>query len=206
MTNIFTKRVLNKFTAQVPELKDTIANVEMKLNPTMTPPFEMLVRSVVYQQLAYKAAKTIHDRMLALVGKLNPASVLSKTQEELRSVGLSRQKASYLHNIAEAFKRGGALWKFRKTESLGNISSQEITDLFAGIKGVGEWTVQMYLIFSLGRLDVLSAGDLGVRKGVQKMYGLKDVPSQKEVKVIAEKWHPLETVGTYLAWRVLENE
>ncbi|MHA2040849.1 MAG: DNA-3-methyladenine glycosylase family protein [Candidatus Thorarchaeota archaeon] len=206
MTNIFTKRILSKFGQQVPELKDALASAEMKLEPTQTPPFEMLIRSIVYQQLAYKAARTIHDRMLALVGKLTPSSVLKRSQEELRTVGLSRQKASYLHNVAEAFRRGGSLWKYRTIESLNGLSSEEITTLFTGIKGVGEWTVQMYLIFSLGRLDVLSAGDLGVRKGVQKMYGLDKMPTQKEVKSLTEKWHPLETVGTYLAWRVLEND
>ncbi|MHA1925565.1 MAG: DNA-3-methyladenine glycosylase family protein [Candidatus Thorarchaeota archaeon] len=206
MANIFTAKILNRFKRQVPELKSALANAEMKLEPTLTPPFEMLVRSIVYQQLAYKAARTIHDRMIELVGKLTPTSMLAKSQEELRSVGLSRQKASYLHNVADAFKRGGHLWKHRKIESLEGLSSEEITTLFTGIKGVGEWTVQMYLIFSLGRLDVLSAGDLGVRKGVQKMYGLEEMPTPKQVKTITEKWHPLETVGTYLAWRVLEND
>ena len=78
--------------------------------------------------------------------------------------------------------------------------------MFVQIKGVGEWTVQMYLIFSLGRLDVLSSGDLGVRKGVMKLYGLDEMPTQKEVDQIAETWHPLETVGTFLAWRVLDEE
>ncbi|MFX1271459.1 MAG: DNA-3-methyladenine glycosylase family protein [Promethearchaeota archaeon] len=206
MSNIFTTRVLKRFEKQVPELKSALTNSEMKLVPTLTPPFEMLVRSIVYQQLAYKAAKTIHDRMLGLVGKLSPTSMLAKSQEELRTVGLSRQKASYLHNVADAFKRGGFLWRYRKIESLESLSSQEITTLFTAIKGVGEWTVQMYLIFSLGRLDVLSESDLGVRKGVQKMYGLQEMPTPKQVKAIAGKWHPLETVGTYLAWRVLEND
>jgi DNA-3-methyladenine glycosylase II len=206
MTNIFTAKVLKRFVTQVPELKNALAEAEMKLVPTKTPPFEMLIRSIVYQQLAYKAAKTIHDRMLALVGKLTPSSVLAKSQEELRAVGLSRQKASYLHNVAEAFKRGGRLWKYRKIESLEGLTSDEITTLFVAIKSVGEWTVQMYLIFSLGRLDVLSAGDLGVRKGVQKMYRLDEMPTQKQVKAIAEEWHPWQTVGTYLAWRVLESE
>jgi DNA-3-methyladenine glycosylase II len=121
-------------------------------------------------------------------------------------VGLSRQKASYIHNVAEAFGKGGFLWKYRKIESMDDLSSQEITDLFIQIKGVGVWTVQMYLIFSLGRLDVLAAGDLGVRKGVQKMYNLQEMPSQKQVVEIAKKWHPFETVGTYLAWRVLDEE
>ncbi|MHA2143378.1 MAG: DNA-3-methyladenine glycosylase family protein [Candidatus Thorarchaeota archaeon] len=206
MANIFTAKVLKQFASQVPELKKALAEAEMKLVPTKTPPFEMLIRSIVYQQLAYKAARTIHDRMLALVGNLTPSSVLKRSQEELRKVGLSRQKASYLHNVAEAFKRGGSLWRYRKIESLESLSSEEITTLFTDIKGVGEWTAQMYLIFSLGRLDVLSAGDLGVRKGVQKMYGLDELPNPKQVKSIAEKWHPRETVGTYLAWRVLESE
>ncbi|MFW9809715.1 MAG: DNA-3-methyladenine glycosylase family protein, partial [Candidatus Thorarchaeota archaeon] len=162
-------------------------------------------RSILYQQLAYKAAKTIHDRFLELVGQLTPTRVLAKTQEELRSVGLSRQKASYIHNVAEAFGRGGFLWKYRKTESLSELSTAEITALFSKIKGVGIWTVQMYLIFALGRLDVIAAGDLGVRKGVMKLYGLAEVPTQKQVEEIAKKWHPLETVGTYLAWRSVDD-
>jgi DNA-3-methyladenine glycosylase II len=206
MANIFRKRTLDIFAKQVPELEGALRRTKMRLEPTLQPPFEMLTRSIIYQQLAYKAAKTIHDRFLALVGRLIPTRVLAKTQDELRTVGLSRQKASYIHNVAEAFSRGGFLWKYRKIESLSNLSTKEITDLFTQIKGVGEWTVQMYLIFSLGRLDVLSAGDLGVRKGVMKLYGLDKVPTQKEVEKIAESWHPLETVGTYLAWRVVDDE
>ena len=206
MTNIFTKKVLNKFAKQVPELENALRNAEMKLEPTLQTPFEMLVRSIVFQQLAYKAARTIYERFIGLVGKLTTSKVLGKSQEELRTAGLSRQKASYIHNVAEAFSRGGFLWKYRKIESLSDLSSNEIADLFVQIKGVGEWTVQMYLIFSLGRLDVLSSGDLGVRKGVMKLYGLDEMPTQKEVDQIAETWHPLETVGTFLAWRVLDEE
>ncbi|MFX1483556.1 MAG: DNA-3-methyladenine glycosylase family protein [Promethearchaeota archaeon] len=178
----------------------------MRLEPTLQQPFVMLTRSIIYQQLAYKAAKTIHDRFLELVGKLTPSRVLAKTQDELRSVGLSRQKASYIHNVAKSFAKGGFLWKYRTVESLSALSAKEITDLFAQIKGVGEWTVQMYLIFSLGRLDVLASGDLGVRKGVMKLYGLDKVPTQKEVDRIAESWHPWETVGTFLAWRSHDEE
>lgn len=206
MANIFRKRTLDKFANQVPELETALRNAKMKLEPTLQPPFEMLTRSIVYQQLAFKAARTIYERVISLVGKLTPSRVLTKTQEELRSVGLSRQKASYIHNVAEAFSRGGFLWKYRKIESLFDLSSKEIADLFVQIKGVGEWTAQMYLIFSMGRLDVLSSGDLGVRKGVMKLYGLDKMPTQKEVDKIAEPWHPLETVGTYLAWRVVDDE
>ena len=147
MTNIFSKRVLNKFAKQVPELEQALRKAKMKHEPTLQPPFEMLTRSIIYQQLAVKAAQTIHDRFLTLVGKLTSTRILAKTQEELRTVGLSRQKASYIHNVAEAFSRGGFLWKYRKIESMADLTSQEITDLFVQIKGVGVWTVHMYLIF-----------------------------------------------------------
>jgi DNA-3-methyladenine glycosylase II len=206
MANMFKKRTLDKFAKQVPELEGALRKVKMKLEPTLQPPFEMLVRSIVFQQLATKAARTIYERFLGLVGKLTPSRVLTKSQEELRSVGLSRQKASYIHNVAEAFSRGGFLWKYRKIESLSDPSSKEIADLFVQIKGVGEWTAQMYLIFSLGRLDVMSSGDLGVRKGIMKLYDLEKIPTQKEVEKLAESWYSLETVGTFLAWRVLDEE
>ena len=91
-------------------------------------------------------------------------------------------------------------------DSLSELSSKEIVDLFVQIKGVGEWTVEMYLIFALGRLDILSEKDLGVRKGIKKLYGLPDVPTPKQVIELAEEWSPLETVGTYLAWRILEED
>ncbi|MHA1136872.1 MAG: DNA-3-methyladenine glycosylase family protein [Candidatus Thorarchaeota archaeon] len=206
MSNIFTTKILNKFKKQVPELEKAVDGLKLKLEPTLIPPFEMLIRSIVYQQLSSKAGKKIHDRLLKLVGKLTPTSVLKKSQVELKSVGLSRQKASYLHNVAEAFRRGGFLWKYRTIDSLSELSSEEIVNLFVQIKGVGEWTVEMYLIFSMGRLDILSEKDLGVRKGVMKLYSLADVPTPKEVIAIAERWHPLETVGTFLAWRILEED
>jgi DNA-3-methyladenine glycosylase II len=204
--NVFTTRVLSKFASQVPELSPAIERLKPELRPTLRAPFEMLVQSVVYQQLSGKAAKTILGRLIDLIRTISPESVLSKTEEELRSVGLSRQKASYIQNIAEAFGSGGSLSSFNSVEALRGHSSREITDLFEGIKGVGEWTVQMYLIFSLGRLDVLAPKDLGVRKGIMKLYELKEMPTPKEVERIAEKWSPFETVGTVLAWRVLSAE
>lgn len=206
MRNIFTKRVLEKFAKQVPELEKALFGVKMELRPNPAPPSQALMRSILYQQLAYPAAKAIHDRLLALVGELTPKTILAKSFEELKSVGLSRQKASYVQNVAEAFSKGGLLEEYDSVESLKDMSSNEIIELFVQIKGVGEWTVQMYLIFTLGKLDVLAPADLGVRKGVMKLYSLDEVPKPKHVKQIAEKWHPLETVGTYLAWRILETE
>ncbi|TFF91828.1 DNA-3-methyladenine glycosylase 2 family protein [Candidatus Thorarchaeota archaeon] len=206
MRNMLTKRVLERFLKKAPELEDTIKSVKMELRPNKKPPFEMLVHSIVYQQLSGKAAKSILNRLLELVGELTPESLLSKKEEELKGVGLSRQKASYVRNVAQAFGTGGPLQEFTAADSLRDLTSDQITELFVDIKGVGEWTAQMYLIFSLGRLDVLSPKDLGVRKGFMKMYNLKEMPTPKEVEAIAESWHPLETVGTVLAWRVLEGD
>ncbi|MFX0044267.1 MAG: DNA-3-methyladenine glycosylase family protein [Candidatus Hermodarchaeota archaeon] len=206
MPNIFTKRVLARFTRQVPELEEIMSSKRLELDPSNESPFDMLVRSIVYQQLSGKAARTILDRLIVLVGEITPDAILSKTEDELRSVGLSRQKASYVQNVARAFGKGGSLEEYNATEALKGLSTEQMIQLFTEIKGVGEWTVQMYLIFGLGRLDVLSPGDLGVRKGVMKLYGLDELPTPGEVKKIAEKWHPLETVGTCLAWSVLRED
>ncbi|MFW9800203.1 MAG: DNA-3-methyladenine glycosylase family protein [Candidatus Thorarchaeota archaeon] len=206
MPNVFTARVLGRFVKKVPELKDAINSRRLELEPSKEPPFHMLVRSIIFQQLSGKAARTIHNRMLELVGNLTPELLLATSQEELRSAGLSRQKASYLHNVATAFGKGGILRSYNSLDALKRLSSTDIVELFTAIKGVGEWTVHMYLIFSLGRLDVLSPGDLGVRKGVMKLYGLDEMPTPSKVKKLAEKWHPLETVGTCLAWQVLRDE
>ena len=206
MANVFTPDVLKEFTKQVPELKEYLIKAKMVLEPTNKPPFEALVQSVVYQQLAGKAAQTIYQRLIELVGTpITPKSILQKSQEQLRSVGLSRQKASYVHNIGRAFDENGPLEHYFDPKSLQSLSSKEIIEKFSEIKGVGAWTVEMFLIFSLGRLDVLSSKDLGVRKGVQRMYKLEEVPTPSKVKELGEKWHPLETVGTFLAWRVQEE-
>ncbi|MHA2402670.1 MAG: DNA-3-methyladenine glycosylase family protein [Candidatus Kariarchaeaceae archaeon] len=205
MANIFTSKVLKEFREKAPELKKFLKNAEMKIEPSNESPFSYLVRAIIYQQLAYKAAKTIHDRFLNLIGDLTPKAILSKTPEELRGVGLSRQKSSYVQNVSEAFGKDGFLEEYAKNDSLSSLSSAEIIKLFSQIKGVGAWTVEMYLMHSLGRLDVLSAGDLGVRKGVQKMYNLDELPTPSKIKDLTKHWHPLESVGTFLAWRALED-
>lgn len=206
MPNILTKRVLARFIRQVPELEDIVSSTRLELDPSNESPFDMLVRSIVYQQLSGKAARTILDRLIELLGDVTPDTILAKTVDELRSVGLSRQKASYVQNVARTFGKGGSLEEYNAAGALKGLPAGEITQLFTDIKGVGEWTVQMYLIFGLGRLDVLSPGDLGVRKGVMKLYNLDELPTPGEVKKIAEKWHPLETVGTCLAWSVLRED
>jgi len=118
---------------------------------------------------------------------------------------LSKQKATYITNLANAFGKGGNLEQYNDTQMMINLETEEIINLLTSVKGVGVWTAQMYLIFGLGRLEVTAAGDLGVRKGIKRMYKLSSVPTEKEVKNITCHWASLGTVGSFLAWRVIDQ-
>ncbi|NDB28960.1 DNA-3-methyladenine glycosylase 2 family protein, partial [archaeon] len=170
MTNIFDEKQIEIFLKSAPNLRKFMSQVNLELRPTMSPPFDRLIESVIFQQLSGKAASTIFGRFVNLVEEVTPENILMYKFEDFRGVGLSSQKAQYVHNIANEFKVGGSMSQYSDAKSLDDLSNKEIISLFSQIKGVGEWTVEMYLIFGLGRLDVFSSKDLGVRKGLQKMY------------------------------------
>lgn len=163
--------------------------------------FDYVVRSIVYQQLSGKAAGTIHGRFLDLFGKkkLSAAEVLKIAEPELRRVGLSGQKAKYIRSVAEQTHSGELA-----IEQLHEMSDEEIIAALTKIKGVGVWTAQMFLIFRLGRPNVLPIGDLGVQKGVQRAYGLRKLPKPEKVEKIGKKWAPYRTVGSWYMWRLLD--
>lgn len=162
--------------------------------------FEFIARSIIYQQLSTKAASTIHGRVEALCGGAIAAGRLaSLTDEALRSAGLSRQKLGYLRDLS-ARATAGSL----DTTDLADLPDEEVTQQLIQVKGVGVWTAQMFLMFRLGRPDVLPVLDLGVRKGVQKAYRLRKLPDGKRVEKIAAPWAPYRTVGSWYMWRVLE--
>ena len=207
MDNIITEEVVNAFLEGNEELKIFFERRKIDHSPSLDAPFHMLTRAIVGQQLSTKAAKAIYLRIEELLGEITAENILKYTPEELKAVGLSLNKAKYIQNVANAFKEGGHLEKYNDLEMLQGLSSEEIIDMFTVIKGVGEWTVQMYLIFSLGKLDIIAVNDLGVRKGVKKMYGLEETPSVKEMKEITKSWQPHGTIGSLLAWNLLdENE
>lgn len=166
-------------------------------------PFQALVRSIIYQQLSGKAAATIHARFLALFnGKKFPApeEVRAVRAAKLRSVGLSAQKAAYLHDLSEKFSDGTIeVKKFRK------MSNEEIVEHLVAVKGIGEWSVHMFLMFTLNRLDVLPTGDLGIRKGFQIVYRLKDLPSKAEMEKLAKPWRGYATVASWYLWRAADE-
>lgn len=203
--NVFSSEVIDTFVDKNPQLAKYIYKAKMVLNPDMDDPFPSLVESIIYQQLALKAAQSIYGRFLELVDDITPEEILKHSVDQLKLVGLSNQKANYIRNLAEAFKEGGSLYQYRSVDSLKDLTSKEIVDLFTSVKGIGEWTVHMYLIFGLGRLDVLAYTDLGVRKGIQRMFNMEELPTPSQVKEIGKSWAPYETVGTFLAWRAIDD-
>jgi DNA-3-methyladenine glycosylase II len=203
MTNIFDNKQIEIFLKSAPKLRKFMSQVNLELRPTKSPPFDRLIESVIFQQLSGKAASTIFARFVNLVGKVTPENILMYKFEDFRGVGLSSQKAQYVHNIANEFKVGGSMSQYSDAKSLDDLSNKEIISLFSQIKGVGEWTVEMYLIFGLGRLDVFSSKDLGVRKGLQKMYKLDELPTPKAALEITKLWKN-STIGNILCWRILD--
>lgn len=175
--------------------------------PTFTPHtnyYQELVESIVSQQLSVKAAATILKRFKALFTSdfPNPAEILDEDVETFRSVGLSRQKANYIRDLAEKVLDGTV-----KFDHLDALSNQEVVDELTKIKGVGVWTVHMFLMFCMGRLDVLPIGDLGIKNGIQKLYDFEIKPTPEEMELIAKKnnWNPYETIASWYIWQSLDN-
>ena len=165
--------------------------------------FKSLTRSIVYQQLSGKAAKTILDRFILLYKDKSyptPVDVINIDHEKLRSVGLSNSKAQYIKNIAHAFLEIPDTY-----ESLEKMDDQDIIDTLITITGVGPWTAQMFLMFTLNRPDVFPVTDLGIQKGFQYYYKLSDVPAPVQMLKKSEQWTPYRTVVSLYFWRLLEG-
>lgn len=188
-----------------PVLKDAIARAGACLIEPHTNYYQELVDAIISQQLSVKAASTIERRFCELFGSTDfppPEKILEKTAEELRTAGLSGAKASYVQDLARHVLEGKL-----KFDQFNKLSNQEIINELTAVKGIGEWTAHMFLIFSLGRLDVLPVGDLGVRSGIQKLYKLDHLPLAKEIEEIAgvNGWHPYESVACWYVWHSLDN-
>jgi DNA-3-methyladenine glycosylase II len=162
--------------------------------------FESLVESVISQQLAVKAAETIYLRVKKLAGgKVTPARIASITEKEMREAGVSGAKFRTIQGIASA-----ALTKEIKINSLHAIENdEEIFTQLTSLWGVGPWTVDMFMIFQLGRLDIWPTGDLGVRRGWEKIYALADEITPKELEAKGEKFRPYRSVVAWYCWRAL---
>ena len=163
--------------------------------------FAVLVESIISQQLASSAAEAIFARFKKLYPKFpTPRQILDTKDAKLRSAGLSGMKVEYLKDLAQKIEDGKL-----KMRSLSKMSDDEIIEHLTQVKGIGRWTAQMFLIFSLGRLDVFPTGDLGLRKGVQMAFSLSELPKPKEVEKIGERWKPYRSVATWYLWKSLQK-
>jgi DNA-3-methyladenine glycosylase II len=163
--------------------------------------YEALFRSVLYQQLAGSAAAAIMRRVCEPYGgKIPaPADFLRAADEQLRAAGLSRQKMKYLRELAAAFAEGRL-----NARSLARLDDDALVTAVTAVHGIGEWTAHMLLMFCLGRPDVLPVGDYGVRKAMQRLYRMRELPKAARMHKVAKLWRPYRTVAAWYLWRSLE--
>jgi DNA-3-methyladenine glycosylase II len=165
-------------------------------------PYRALVRAVVFQQLSGKAASTIHGRVLALFPAKehpDPEDIIGASDEILRGAGLSRQKTAALRDISQKRLEG----VIPEARALSKLSDDEIIERLTAARGVGRWTVEMYLMFTLGRPDILPVDDLGVRKGAEKLYARSFTP--KELAAYGERWTPHRSAAAWHLWRIADT-
>ena len=164
--------------------------------------YQTLAMAICGQQLSTKAAATIWGRIEELFGGKTPEpkAVIAADPQDLRDAGLSWSKVSYFRDLAEHVLDGEL-----DLTRLPELSDEEVIEELTAIKGIGAWTAEMFLIFHLGRPDVLSTGDLGIRKGAQLAYGLEEMPTEGELAEMGEKWRPHRTLACLYFWRSLDN-
>jgi len=163
-----------------------------------------LVRSIVGQQLSVAAARAIYGRLLERFGGRppTPQEVLAQNEEELRAAaGLSRAKVGFLRSLAEHVVAGEL-----ELDRVARLADAEIVAELCTVRGIGEWSAHMFLMFQLERPDVLAVGDLGVRRAAQLAYGLPSLPSADDLRALAEPWRPHRTLACRYLWRSLDNE
>jgi 3-methyladenine DNA glycosylase/8-oxoguanine DNA glycosylase len=173
------------------------------LRARRVPVFQSLVQSIIYQQLSGKAAGTILSRFQALFGEGHPSpeQVLEIEPEKLRAAGLSNPKTRYVRGVAECAVSGG----LPSLEECDGLTDAEIIARLTGLKGVGRWTVEMFLIFNLARPDVLPVHDLGVRRGFQIAYGKRKMPEPEQLEKFGQRWKPYRTSAARYLWRAVDG-
>ena len=166
--------------------------------------FQSLLRSIVFQQLSGKAAQTIYERFVNLIpatSNLCPNEVLKLDKDNMRKAGLSFQKINYVRNLADYFENNS----FNK-KNVEIMTDEEISKQLIQIKGIGQWTVDMFLMFTLNREDILPYGDLGIQKGIMKILKMKKIPSKKEMENCSKKWKPYRTIACWYLWKISDEK
>ena len=163
--------------------------------------FGMLVRSIISQQISTSAARSILVRVTALHGDggIRAETLLQLSPDQLRAAGVSPQKIGYLVDLAEKVADGTV-----RLDRIGRLSDERVIEELTQVKGIGRWTAQMFLIFSLGRPDVFPHDDLGVRSAIKRLYGLAELPDKQTSLAIGSRWSPYSSVASWYCWRILE--
>jgi len=194
------KQAVN-FLKKDPKLAKIIKHVGSYEISLMKNPYESLIETIITQQLSGKAAESISKKFRKLFGRFpKPDNVLKMPDSKLRSAGLSGMKVKYIKDLSEKIKS-----KELQLRLLKNMTDDEVIMHLTQVKGIGRWTAEMFLIFSLGRLDVLPVGDLGLKKGIQRLYSMPDLPEKDEIEELAEKWKPYRTIATWYIWKSLNQ-
>jgi DNA-3-methyladenine glycosylase II len=194
------RKALNHLKKADPVLREIIKRVGPYRIEYSDPEFHSLAEAIVYQQLNGKAALTIFKRFAALAGEpLTPEGILKLTDAQMRGAGLSKQKTSYLRDLAEKTDRGELNFA-----NLANLSDEAVIEQLTQVKGIGVWTAQMFLMFSLRRPNVLPTGDFGIKMAIKKHYKKRKPPNPKQMEKIAKCWEPYRSVACWYLWRSLD--
>jgi DNA-3-methyladenine glycosylase II len=177
----------------------TIGNYEIKITKNK---YESLVEAIITQQLSGSAAKSISKKFRSLYSTRfpKPIDVIKTSNTKLRRSGLSKMKIEYIKDLSKKIES-----KDLYLSKISKLSDEEVISELTEIRGIGRWTAEMFLIFSLGRLDILPVGDLGLKKDIQKLHSMPEIPKDNEMRKIAEKWRPYRTVATWYIWKSLQS-
>jgi DNA-3-methyladenine glycosylase II len=200
---------LKKAAKHLSEADPALRSIISRAGPSTLAPhtdyYGALVNSIIGQQLSVKAASSIKQRLRNLFdGELpSPEQILKTSVEELRAIGFSNAKANYIRDLAQHIIDGRVVF-----DHFPSLSNAEIITELTDVKGIGEWTAHMFLMFCMGRLDVLPVGDLGIRNGIRELYGLTDLPTPAQVREIADEhnWAPYESAASWYVWRSLDAD
>lgn len=206
MRNSLSKSLINKAIRHLTSSDKILSDFIIKhgpclIKPSIDNPFHALASSIISQQISARAARAIKGRLFALLGteRMTPKKILKLSPKNFRAIGLSRPKSKYIRELALAVKKGDLDFP-----SISNSDDEIVIEKLTAFSGIGKWTAEMFLIFGLGRPDVLSTNDAGLRKGFKILYGLQDIPSPEEMISIGEPWRPYRSVASWYLWRVVD--
>lgn len=198
-----THKIHEHFKVNDPILYEYIQRIEMPLLELPTNLFERLCRSIIGQQLSVKAAQTIFGRLQKLFPEdtVAPDTLLTIPDENFRACGVSGAKTRSLKDLAQKVKDGTL-----DMQKLKELEKEVVIEELVKVRGIGRWTAEMFLLFSLGKEDIFSHGDMGLRRAIQIIYGFKKPPTVKQVEKIVRKWSPYKSFASRVLWRSLDNE